>query len=154
MRALIFELRPGALAEEGLIAALQKQATAVTARTQVPVQVEAPTERLQLDPVVEEHLYRLAMEAVHNALKHASPTAIAIVIAIEVETSHGATPRLRITVADDGVGFDTAVPHPGHLGLGTMRERATTIGATLDLDSAPGTGTRVTVRLPSAPVRP
>jgi signal transduction histidine kinase len=59
-------------------------------------------------------------------------------------------PELRISVTDDGAGFDMSAPHPGHLGLGTMAERATTIGAALELDSATGAGTRVTVRLPAA----
>jgi signal transduction histidine kinase len=148
MRALIFELRPGALAEEGLVAALRKQATAVTARTQTPVEVDASTERVELDPLVEEHLYRLVMEALNNALKHATPSAITITVTAE-KTPDGSTP-LRVIVADDGTGFDPTVAHPGHLGLSTMAERATAIGAALEVESVPGAGTRVTVRLPAA----
>ena len=71
MRALIFELRPGALAEEGLVAALGKQATALTARTGTRIHVQAGVDRLELAPAVEEHLYRLVLEALNNALKHA-----------------------------------------------------------------------------------
>ena len=148
MRALIFELRPGALAEEGLIAALRKQATAVSARTQVPVEVQTSADRMELDPAVEEHLYRLVMEALNNALKHASPSTITITVAAEAASD--GRPQLRITVVDDGIGFDPTTEHPGHLGLGTMRDRATTIGAALEVDSAPGTGTRVTVQHPAS----
>jgi signal transduction histidine kinase len=148
MRALIFELRPGALTEEGLVRALSKQATAVTARTQIPVVVEGPSASLELPPPVEEHLYRLAMEAMNNALKHAAPSAVRITITAADE--HDAHSGLRIDIVDDGQGFDTGVSHPGHLGLGTMRERATTIGALLDVASTPGQGTRVRVRLPAS----
>ena len=63
MRALIFELRPAALAEEGLVAALRKQAAALSAREQVALTVEGPEERLDLGVGVEEHLYRIASEA-------------------------------------------------------------------------------------------
>lgn len=71
MRALIFELRANALAEEGLAAALTKQAAAMSPREQVPVEVTAPAERVALRPDVEEHVYRIALEALNNALKHA-----------------------------------------------------------------------------------
>jgi signal transduction histidine kinase len=141
MRALIFELRPGALAEEGLVAALTKQATAITARLQIQVNVNGPPTRLDLPPHVEEHLYRLTMEAVNNSLKHACASTVTITV------SEAAT-QVRIDVVDDGAGFDPSLSHPGHLGLGTMRERAASIGASLELDSRPGDGTRVTVRLP------
>jgi signal transduction histidine kinase len=141
MRALIFELRPGALAEEGLVAALTKQATAITARLQIQVSIDGPPTRLDLPPHVEEHLYRLTMEAVNNSLKHACASTVTITV------SEAAT-QVRIDVVDDGAGFDPSLSHPGHLGLGTMRERAASIGASLELDSRPGDGTRVTVRLP------
>jgi signal transduction histidine kinase len=71
MRALIFELRPGALAEEGLGAALSKHSAAVTASEGLDISVHVPDERLPLAVEQEEHLYRLAQEALHNAVKHA-----------------------------------------------------------------------------------
>ncbi|HET8627773.1 MAG TPA: histidine kinase, partial [Thermomicrobiales bacterium] len=113
MRALIFELRPGALAEEGLVAALRKQAAALAAREGLAVAVEAPEGRVPLDPAVEEHLYRIAQEALHNAVKHAGASRAVVRLA----TGDGA---LTLEVADDGRGFDPAAPRPGHLGLGTM----------------------------------
>jgi signal transduction histidine kinase len=141
MRALIFELRPGALAEEGLAAAIGKQAAALSARTGVPVDVRTPAERVPLEPAVEEHLYRLALEALNNAVKHAGPARMAVAL----EAGDGG---LRLVVTDDGAGFDPAVPRPGHLGLSTMRERAAALGGTLVVDSAPGRGTRVEVTVP------
>jgi signal transduction histidine kinase len=55
---------------------------------------------------------------------------------------------LRVTVSDDGAGFDPEAGHAGHLGLSTMAERAAAIGADLTIDSAPGAGTTVTLSLP------
>jgi signal transduction histidine kinase len=152
MRALIFELRPGALAEEGLVAALGKQATAVTARTQIPVQVAGPAIRLELTPQVEEHLYRLTMEALHNSLKHASPSVVTVSITGPgaADQAKGDRGWVQVDVADDGVGFDPTLPRPGHLGVGTMQDRANSIGARFEIRSAPGEGTTVTVRLPVA----
>jgi signal transduction histidine kinase len=141
MRALIFELRPGALAEEGLVAALQRQAAALTAREGLPIMVSGPAERLPLTAQVEEHLYRLVLEALHNTIKHAAARSAAVTLGIDRD-------ELVVCVADDGAGFDpTAVP-PGHLGQRTMRERADALGGRLTVDSARGAGCRITVRVP------
>jgi PAS domain S-box-containing protein len=140
MRALIFELRPGALAEEGLVAALSKQGAALTAREQVVITVEGPEQRLELSTGVEEHLYRIVSEALHNVVKHARADTATVRI-----TAH--TGILRLAVRDDGAGFDQNAEHPGHLGLTTMAERAAVIGASLAVSSAPGAGTTVAVSL-------
>lgn len=147
MRALIFELRPGALSEEGLVAALSRQAAALAARESVPITVTGPPERPLLTADAEEHLYRIALEALNNAVKHASAGAISV----EVEVVRD---ELSITVEDDGVGFDPSVTPAGHLGRSTMAERAATLGGVLTIDSRPGTGSRirVAVRLPDLPV--
>ncbi len=141
MRALIFELRPGALEEEGLAQALVKQATALTAREQVPIRVQAPAERIPIPADSEEHLYRLALEAMHNALKHAEATRIDVSLQA---TDDG----LLLEVVDDGRGFDPSVSRPGHLGMGTMRDRAHAAGAQLEVISSPGKGGRIRVLLP------
>lgn len=144
MRALIFELRPGALAEEGLAAALAKQAAALASREQVCVQVQAPQARLPLSAPVEEHLYRIALEALHNAVKHSGSDRFELVLGL-------ADGVVSLLVCDDGSGFDPSVPRPGHLGMQSMAERARAIGAQLRVDSAPATGTRVSVTLPVEP---
>ena len=141
MRALIFELRPDALADEGLTAAVAKQAAALGARTGLPVEVEAPAAPLQLTPQVEEHLYRLVLEALNNTIRHAQATRARVDIRADHE-------RLTVAVSDDGVGFDPASAHPGHLGLTTMRDRARAIGARLTVESTgDGGGTTITVLL-------
>jgi signal transduction histidine kinase len=144
MRALIFELRPGALAEVGLGAALVKQAAAVSARVGIAIDVKAPEERIDVDPADEENLYRLAQEALHNAVKHAG--ARRIQMRVEVD----ARGRLLLEVADDGVGFDPAAVPPGHMGLVTMADRARQVGGTFQVQSAPGRGTTVRVVVPPA----
>ena len=140
MRALIFELRPGALEAEGLAQALTKQAAALAARELVPIEVHAPPERVRLEPLAEEHLYRLVLEALHNAIKHAEASRVDVRLSTEAG-------NLDITVVDDGRGFDPAVLRPGHLGMETMRDRAAAAGATLTVASEPGHGTRVHVTL-------
>ena len=141
MRALIFELRPGALAEEGLVAALGKQAAALTARSGTRVSVQAPAERLELAPDAEEHLYRLVLEALNNALKHADADTIDVDLRVEGD-------RLLVGVRDDGRGFDPRQEHPGHLGLHTMEDRAQAVGGRLEVASAPGEGTSVLATVP------
>lgn len=140
MRALIFELRPQSLTDEGLVAALRRQGAAVSAREHVSVEVHGPQERLPLGAAAEEHLYRIALEAVHNAVKHGHPTTVVVDVAAEED--------VRLEVVDDGIGFDPARSRPGHLGLGTMRERAESLGGTLDVTSRPGAGTTVVATVP------
>jgi signal transduction histidine kinase len=141
MRALIFELRPDALAEEGLVVALQRQAAALTAREGLPITVEGPDTRLPLGPDVEEHLYRIALEALHNSLKHAAATRAWVTISSDDD-------RVLMEIGDVGCGFDPTLPRPGHLGLTTMADRAARIGGQLIIESGPGQGTRTRVTLP------
>jgi signal transduction histidine kinase len=144
MRALIFELRPEALAEEGIVAALGKQAAALSARSGLPIAVDGPRDRLDLEPKVEEHLYRIVLEALNNAIKHAH----AMHATVDVAATGG---RLAITISDDGTGFDVTQPYSGHLGLATMRERAEALGAELSVSSASETGTTVRVIVDAQP---
>jgi len=105
MRALIFELRPGALAEEGLVAALAKQASALSAREGLVINVDGPGERLPLGLEVEEQLYRLGQEALANVVKHAQASSATVRIAAEDDT-------VSMEVSDDGRGFDPAAEVP------------------------------------------
>ena len=142
MRALIFELRPDALAEEGLVAALTRQAAAISAREQLPVTVQGPEEPLPLAAGTAEHCYRIVLEALHNTVKHAAASHAAVTIAATDGT-------VRASVADDGTGFDPALARPGHLGLRTMAERARAAGGGLEIVTAPGAGTRVQLTVPA-----
>jgi signal transduction histidine kinase len=142
MRALIFELRPGALAEEGLVAALAKQASALSAREGLAVEVDGPAERLPLGPEVEEQLYRLGQEALANVVKHARASSTTVRIAAEDDT-------VSIEVRDDGRGFDPAAVGPGHFGLRSMRGRVADLEGLLEVASQPGRGTVLRVEVPA-----
>jgi PAS domain S-box-containing protein len=146
MRALIFELRPGALAEEGLVAAVSEHAAAVAAREGIDVDVTGPADRLPLRPEAEEQLYRLAQEALSNVVKHART------VAASVAVTSGPS-EVTVVIHDDGIGFDPSLGRPGHLGLASMRERATRLGGRLDIATAPGRGTTITVTVPAAESR-
>lgn len=142
MRALIFELRPDGLAQEGLGIALERQAAAMTARSGIAIHVTGPTDRVALPADAEEHAYRIVLEALNNAVKHAHPDTITVQLADLGDA-------VEVTVTDDGDGFDPSAGTAGHLGLVTMRERAAAIGATYQLSSQPGAGTRVRLTIPT-----
>jgi signal transduction histidine kinase/DNA-binding LacI/PurR family transcriptional regulator len=144
MRALIFQLRPAALHDEGLVAAIRTHAAAVAAREGFEVGVHAPAQRLHLGAHAEAELFRIVQEALHNSVKHAGPGHIDIRLHGPVD----AAGTLVVEVADDGVGFDPSVPHPGHLGLETMRERAERLGGLFTVDSSPAGSTTIRVVLP------
>jgi PAS domain S-box-containing protein len=143
MRALIFELQPEALHQEGLVAALDKQAAAVQARHGIAVHTTLGPEPA-VPETVKEALYRIGQEALHNAAKHARAHAVQVTLAVEGEA-------LALTVSDDGRGFDPTGSFPGHLGLRSMQERATAAGGTLHVESAPGQGTRVCAQVALTP---
>ncbi len=141
MRALIFQLRPDALADEGLLAALQKQAAALAAQEPPTVTIHGPKHRVQLDLQVEEQLYRITVEALHNVVQHAQARHAAVRIETVDDSVH-------VTITDDGKGFNPQAPRPGHFGLSTMAERAQTVGALLTIASSADHGTTVTVTAP------
>ena len=149
MRMLIFELRPGALQEEGLVAAIRKLAHGIAARDALTVEVEAPEERVPLRPQAEEQLYRLAQEALTNVVKHARARRVRVSIAPMEQSA-----ELVLEIADDGIAFDPSVSRPGHLGLHTMADRAESLGGRLDVLSRPGEGTTVRAVIPGEALRP
>jgi signal transduction histidine kinase len=142
MRALIFELRPGALAEEGLLAALAKQAAALSAREGLVIEVDGPDAHLPIGPEAEEQLYRLGQEALANVVKHARASTATVRIAAD---DHAVT----IEINDDGRGFDPAAVGPEHFGLRSMQGRVADLGGRLEITSAPGRGTVLRVEVPA-----
>jgi len=140
MRALIFELRPESLRVEGLATALGKHAAALSARFGIEVDTEL-CEEPEVPLASKEALYRIAQEALQNAVKHARPTRLSLQLICEADS-------LVLQVSDDGIGFDPTASFPGHLGLRSMRERAARVGGTLEIESAPGRGTRLRACVP------
>ena len=123
MRALIFELRPESLEMEGLATALTKQARALAGRHGIEV-VLSLCDEPDAPLTVKEALYRIAQEALQNAIKHARSDRLDVRLTCE-------DGGLSLEVCDNGVGFDPHAVYQGHLGLHSMRERATKVGGTL-----------------------
>ena len=139
MRALIFELRPGNLEQDGLVRALKTHASALQGRLGLPIVVESDlSERPPL--AVEEVFYRIAQEALHNVVKHAA----ARQVRIELGRRDGG---IHLRVVDDGKGFDPDLVPEGHLGVAGMRARADRLGATFSCASGAGRGTTVEVAI-------
>lgn len=136
MRTLLVELRPNALVEVPLPTLLRQLTESLTARARLNIQLHVEGEhKLPADAQIA--LYRIAQEALNNVAKHAKATQALVTLRL-----NGAA---RISVTDNGIGFDPEQFQPNHLGLKIMRERADAIGAKLTVDSEPGEGTQVTV---------
>jgi PAS domain S-box-containing protein len=136
-RHLAQGLHPVNLPTESLGTALQALATQTTQDFGVACTAECAESVTLKDPDVATHLYRIAQEAVHNALKHAHPNHISI------RLGNGDS-QVRLTVADDGLGIPATRPAGSGLGLAIMRYRAGMIGGTLEVGRAEPKGTKVT----------
>ena len=142
LRAAVVELRPAALDEDGLVATL---------RTQIHVLDRAHSARVTFDSrgvralpaAQEEAVLRVAQEALHNALRHSGARHVDVTL-----TRSDSGTALRVT--DDGSGFDPkSIRRAGrHLGLVSMRDRASGVGGVLTVESAPGKGTTIEMEVP------
>jgi two-component system, NarL family, sensor histidine kinase DevS len=148
LREIITDLRPGALRALGVKAALEllvartRKRSGIDVALDVDLDCESGSTSARHAPALEAGLYRIAQEAIANAVKHAHASAISIRVA-EVENG------VRLTVEDDGRGFDYMGPHASGFGLIGMHERAELIHGTLTIESRPGKGTVVQVFAPS-----
>jgi two-component system, NarL family, sensor histidine kinase UhpB len=141
------QLRPSALDDHGLVPAVEAQLKRFSARTSVEMRLRTEGDPHELPEVVQIAIYRVVQEALANVARHAGATAV------EVDLTQ-AEGGVELRVRDDGVGFDlAAIPRAGTagpgagLGLSGMAERARLVGGELDLRSAPGGGTTVTLRV-------
>lgn len=139
-RQLAFDLRPTVLDDIGLVPTLERLADDLAGRTGVVVEIadELPDERLA--PHVETVLYRVVQEALTNVVRHA-----------QASTAHVALVRrgdnVRAVISDDGRGFDV-IDETRNVGIDGMTERARLVGGHLDIASADGAGTTVTLEVP------
>lgn len=141
MRLLVYELRASALEAEGLIGALQHRLDAVEKRAGIEARLEMG-QMMDLPAPVEEGLYRIAQEALNNALKHAQASLVIVRIKADLEGA-------ELEVIDNGQGFDpTQVHHSGGMGLISMRERAGQLNGSLTILAKPGAGARVRINVP------
>jgi len=143
------QLRPSALDDHGLVAALETQLKRFSARSGIEARLDTTGDPDELPDVVQTAIYRVSQEALTNVTRHAGATVVELAV---VESEAG----VELRVSDDGSGFDPAVlSHansitPGRgLGLIGMAERARLVGGELDVRSAPGGGTTITLRVPT-----
>ena len=143
LRSLITELRPAALDELGLAAAIDSLAERVRAIEGVEVEVEPAGGSLgRFAPEVETAVYRLVQEALTNVAKHARAEHAWVSI-------REAGDALEVSVRDDGIGFDPEAGWSG-FGIAGMRERLALAGGSVEISSEPGAGTTVVATLPAA----
>jgi two-component system sensor histidine kinase UhpB len=135
------QLRPSALDDHGLVAALETQLKRFSARTGVEARLDTGGDPDRVAEVVQTAIYRVAQEALTNVTRHAGATIVELVVA----QTNG---EVELRVSDDGRGFDPTARGRG-LGLVGMAERARLVGGELDVRSAPGGGTTITLRVPT-----
>jgi signal transduction histidine kinase len=143
MRMLMFELRPEALSALSLRDLLQQVGAALSARGEIDVQVHV--DPLDPPPELRIELYRVAQEALSNVVRHS--TARNVHLRWQAGVTAAMPSSGRLTVRDDGRGFDTAAPHPSQRGLARIQRRTAALGGTLGLRSTPGAGTTVEVEV-------
>ena len=139
-------LRPAYLEDLGLLPALEALAEDVGSSLGIPIAVRASGTRLPLPQDADLAVYRIVQEALANVARHAAAHRALVTLQYRRD-------EFRLIVNDDGVGFSPPketgeLSRTGHFGLIGMQERAQFIGARLEVHSAPGRGTRVTLRLP------
>ncbi|WP_189783793.1 GAF domain-containing sensor histidine kinase [Streptomyces capitiformicae] len=142
LRAAVVELRPAGLDEDGLVATLRTQVHVLDRAHSAHVTFVGRGVRA-LPAAQEEAMLRVAQEALHNALRHSGAEHVDVTL-----DRHGKGAVLR--VADDGSGFDPqTIRRAGrHLGLVSMRDRASGVGGRLTVESAPGKGTTIEMEVP------
>jgi signal transduction histidine kinase len=148
---LAWELRPAALDTLGLDAALQSFVHEWSEHFKIAADYRGPVSgATRLAPESESNLYRILQEALQNVHKHAGATHVSVIL----EQHDG---RALLIVEDNGCGYnpDTEVAMDTNKGMGVinMRERTALIGGELEIESSPGTGTTIFVRVPVNPTR-
>lgn len=147
IKRMALGLRPSLLDDLGLEAALTRLGDDFTSTNKIPIGVQVNgLDGTRLPPEIESALYRIAQEALTNIAKHASARMVSAIVTLT--PSH-----VRMIVEDNGRGFDAegfirSESAKRHLGLQGMRERVALLNGTLEIESAPGTGTTVYVQIP------
>jgi len=146
IRKIIFNLRPMALDDLGLVPTLRKFVQDFEEKTKIRAVFETSGRELRLPSAMEAAVYRLVQEAFSNALKHASPTYVSLEMTFFPK-------RILIVIQDNGVGFDVEQTMArsktsSHYGLIGMHERVELLNGKIDIESARGQGTKITISIP------
>ncbi|HVP22000.1 MAG TPA: histidine kinase [Anaerolineaceae bacterium] len=139
IRQLVFDLRPPALDELGLIGAIQEYTSQIVSQDGLHIRLDSPKDLPPLPAAVEVAAYRIALEALANFVRHSQGSNCQV-------TLTQADNDLQLEICDDGLGLPKEI-HPG-VGLSSMRERAAELGGTCMIEALPHGGTRVLARLP------
>ena len=145
-RAAIAQMRFNPVRDEGLAVALSDFVKRFVERTGIPVDYTSDAKAGAFADERAETLFRIIEEAMSNVERHSAATKVSLSL-----REHPDGQGLTLTIADNGVGFDAASPHPGHYGLAGLREQAQLIGAALTIQSAPEQGTKISITLVPSP---
>jgi two-component system sensor histidine kinase UhpB len=135
------QLRPTALDDHGLYSAIESQVRRFSSQTGIAIDLRTDGDAAVLDADREIAVFRVAQEALANVARHAGATRV------DIELGQPAGGGIELTVRDDGRGFTTTRQSDG-LGLNGMAERARLVGGELQIDSRPGAGTAVSLKVP------
>jgi signal transduction histidine kinase len=139
IRRLVFDLRPPALDELGLIGAIHEYTRQIVSQDGLHIRVDTPRDLPPLPAAVEVAAYRITLEALANFVRHSQGSSCQVTVTMTGDD-------LQVEVCDDGLGLPKDV-QPG-VGLNSMRERAAELGGTCVIETLPVKGTRVVARLP------
>jgi len=143
---IVLDLRPGLLDEYGLVPAVHWYADVRLEPLGISAKMEVRGTPYEISSYAQASIYRVIQEAINNIAQHAHATEVMIHIEWQDE-------QLRVEIEDNGRGFDTETAFDianGHYGLLGMRERVFLLNGTLDIQSSPGSGTRVIIEVPYA----
>ncbi|VVM33501.1 sensor histidine kinase [Terribacillus sp. AE2B 122] len=141
VRRIIYDLRPMALDDLGLLPTIRKYLANIEEFNNIHIDFTALKAEKRLDPKYEVALFRLTQEAVQNAVKHAEPSTIKVRLEVMREL-------VVISIIDDGKGFDVTVKKENSFGIIGMRERVEMLDGTIAFHSEIGKGTRVLIKVP------
>ncbi len=140
MRALLLHLRPVHLEGKRLSQGLRELLLELQAKVPMDIAFDMD-EDIQLSKGIEDHLFRIVQEALSNTLRHAKASKMEIRLQRPTET-------IRLTIRDNGIGFEMDAQKHASYGLLSMKERVNEIGGSLNIITAPGKGTRIDIRVP------
>lgn len=146
IRKIIFNLRPMALDDLGLVPTLRKFVQDFEEKTRIRAVFETSGKDKRLPSAMEAAMFRLVQEAINNAFKHAQPTFVSVDLAFQEDA-------IQLTIADNGIGFHVSVVESrakkvhSQFGLIGMKERVELLQGIMDIESTPGHGTKIKIRI-------
>ena len=140
MRLLVFELRPPELEKDGLVRALWRRLEAVEGRAGIEARIVAD-DLVKLPGNIEQEFFRIAQEALNNALKHAAASSVVVYLRRENDC-------IVMEIVDDGIGFNPeTLSDTGGMGLKNIKDRVAHLGGSVAIESNSGDGTHIEVML-------